>query len=195
VFAPQLTIKDFKDYNLSKDLVLRGKSMLGATLVKAKLLSEDGGGTITFMFNPEKITISSSMELNRDNAARTAKGLPKVTFAYPNPKKITISSIYFDTYETGQSVLPFIAQFENALNFVTAEKRPPTYKFIWGSQEYIRCFIDKLDYDLTMFLPDGTPVRAVINSLTLNEIDESISPAPTSVSNPSATQRGTRSPS
>lgn len=159
------------------------------TLVKAKLTSDDGGEEIEFMFNPSKITIKSSVYINKDKAARTPKGLPKNTFAYPNPKVITISDIRFDTYETGQSVMPYLQKFENALNFVSAEKRPPTYLFSWGSQQYIRCFIEDLSYDLTMFLPDGTPVRAVIGSLTLTEIDESISPGDTSTPQPTEEER------
>lgn len=50
---------------------------------------------------------------------------------------------------------------------------PPVYRFVWGDQVYLRrCFLEKLNYKLTMFLPDGTPVRAVIDSLVLREIDE-----------------------
>ena len=52
-------------------------------------------------------------------------------------------------------------------------KRTPIYRFVWGSQVYLqRCFIAKLNYKLTLFLPDGTPVRAVIDSLTLKKADE-----------------------
>ena len=53
------------------------------------------------------------------------------------------------------------------------DKRTPTYRFVWGDQVYLRrCMVEKLTYKLTMFLPDGTPVRAIIDSLTLKEADE-----------------------
>ncbi|MCY7272909.1 MAG: hypothetical protein LH702_03950 [Phormidesmis sp. CAN_BIN44] len=53
------------------------------------------------------------------------------------------------------------------------DKRTPTYRFVWGDQIYLRrCIVEKLTYKLTMFLTDGTPVRAVIDSLTLKEADE-----------------------
>lgn len=53
------------------------------------------------------------------------------------------------------------------------EGRIPIYRFIWGDQTYLRrCNVEKLVYKLTMFLPDGTPVRAVIDSLTLKKVDE-----------------------
>jgi Contractile injection system tube protein len=48
--------------------------------------------------------------------------------------------------------------------------RPPLYRFVWGDQVYIeKCFVEKLSYKITMFLPNGTPVRAVIDSLTLKD--------------------------
>ena len=51
------------------------------------------------------------------------------------------------------------------------KQRPPVYTFAWGTAtpylEY--CFVEKLSYKLTKFLPDGTPVRAVIDSLVLKQ--------------------------
>lgn len=148
------------------------------SLVKAKLISTDGGGTIEFMFNPNQLGFTQQINLNKSGGARTGRGLPKVDFAYPEPCKLSINDIMFDTYETGESVLSYLAQFQNALNFAESgeanKKRPPTYLFTWGSQQYIRCFITNCTYNLTMFLEDGTPVRAKVN-LSLEEIDESTS--------------------
>jgi hypothetical protein len=50
--------------------------------------------------------------------------------------------------------------------------RPPLFLLIWGSQYYMRCFVESFKYQLTLFLPDGTPVRAVA-TLTLKEVDNS----------------------
>ncbi|NEP76498.1 hypothetical protein [Okeania sp. SIO2G5] len=51
------------------------------------------------------------------------------------------------------------------------QQRTPIYRFIWGNQEnYLPyCTVDSLSYKLTKFLPNGTPVRAEIDSLTLKE--------------------------
>ena len=150
------------------------------SLVKAQLVSSDGGGTIEFMFNPTELNFSQRINLTRGEGARTGRGLPKISYAYPEPCTLSISDILLDTYEQGggKSVLPYLQQFEKALNFAESgdnkEKRPPTYVFAWGSHQYIRCFITSLNYKLTMFLPDGTPVRAKLD-LTLQEIDESTS--------------------
>ena len=149
-------------------------------LVKAKLVSTDGGGTIEFMFNPNQLSFKQRINLTPTQGARTGRGLPKVDFAYPDPCTLSIGDIMIDTYEEGnsKSVLPYIRQYEKAVNFAESgegkQKRPPTYVFTWGNNQYIRCFITDLSYTLTMFLADGTPVRAKL-SLELQEIDESTS--------------------
>lgn len=161
-------------------------------LVKAKLISTDGGGTIDFMFNPNQLTFVQQISLTRDRGARTGRGLPKVNFAYPEPVILTINDVLFDTYEEGKSVLTHLQPFEKAVNFAESgegkEKRPPTYLFVWGDRQYIRCFVTHLTYALTLFLPDGTPVRAKIN-LTLEEIDESTTQPGLGTPQPSASLR------
>lgn len=140
--------------------------------VKAKLIAKDGGETIEFMFNPTELEFSRSMQLDSSRGARTDKGLPKISFAYPEPYSLTIPGILFDNYETGKNVLDsHINKFRKAVEFVGDTERPPVYLFTWGDQQYLRCFVKSLRYKLTMFLPDGTPVRAMVD-LTLEEIDE-----------------------
>jgi hypothetical protein len=51
------------------------------------------------------------------------------------------------------------------------EKRPPIYLFTWGQTAYLRCFVKTFNFRLTMFLPDGTPVRAIVD-LTLEQVDD-----------------------
>ncbi|GEM_PF-633892 len=153
------------------------------TLVKAKLVDAEGGEDLEFMFNPEELSFSQKAKVIPVKGARTPKGLPKVNFAYPDPSVLSIKDINLDTYETGKSVLTYINKFKKAMDFATtgsaANKRPPVYLFTWGSQqypeggdEYIRCSVTDLSYDLTLFLPNGTPVRAKM-SLTLGQVDTS----------------------
>ncbi|MDB9314380.1 hypothetical protein PN462_14810 [Spirulina sp. CS-785/01] len=144
-------------------------------LEKAQLISDESDN-IEFMFNPTELDFSHSNTMQEADGARTEKGLPKVSFSHPNPSKITLKNIYFDTYETGTSVLEHINKFIAALDFATKGtakgKRPPIYTFVWGQNQYLRCFIESLDYTLTRFLLDGTPVQAVIGSLDLKEVDQ-----------------------
>jgi len=166
-------------------------------LVKAKLIPKDSGvKEIEFMFNPTELIFERIVETSDNTGSHTQKeGQPKVSFANINPYKVTINKILFDTYETGENVEKYIAPFKRGVQFddkLVGEKklRPPLYRFVWGGQEYLRsCFIEKLTYKLTMFLPDGKPVRALIDSLTLKEADEEKANLPMSTPAASAAQR------
>ncbi|MEL6332991.1 MAG: hypothetical protein AAFN18_09535 [Cyanobacteria bacterium J06554_6] len=143
-----------------------------STFVKAKLLAQGGGNDIEFMFNPTELTFSRNMQLNCSDGARTDDGLPKVSFGSPETSSTTISGLIFDTYESGQDVIDkHIDKLCQAVEFLDGKERPPIYIFAWGKRQYIRCFVQSLTYRLTMFLPDGTPVRASVD-ITLQEIGE-----------------------
>jgi len=164
------------------------------TPVKAQLIAQGGGENIDFMFNPSELEFSRSMQFNRDQGARTSKGLPKVSFAYPEPYSLNVSNITFDTYESGESVLKHINKLRKSVEFLDSAERPPIYLFTWGGQKYITCFVKSLRYKLTLFLPDGTPVRAVAD-LSLEEVDAT-TPSPalgaSSSSNRSGDSRASR---
>lgn len=63
-----------------------------------------------------------------------------------------------------------VDQYDDYADIPMTSKRPPVYYFIWGSRSYMMCFIQKINYKLTMFLPNGVPVRAIVD-LSLQEVD------------------------
>lgn len=143
-----------------------------STFVKAKLIAQGGGKNIEFMFNPTELSFSRTMNLNSSGGARTDDGVPKISFGSPDPYSLSINGLIFDTYETGENVIDkYIENFRQAVEFLDSEERPPMYLLTWGKQEYLRCFVQSLSYKLSMFLPDGTPVRASVD-ITLQEIGE-----------------------
>jgi Contractile injection system tube protein len=156
-------------------------------LIKAQLIAVDGGtpDNIEFMFNPTQLVFEGAIDTADNPGARSKKtGHPKVSFSGIQPYKLTLNNLIFDTYESGQDVIDtYIEKFRKAIAFVDGKQRPPLYRFSWGgrNQPYFNyCFIERLTYKLTLFLPDGTPVRAVIDGLTLKETDpeEDITPPP-----------------
>ncbi|MDX2241481.1 MAG: hypothetical protein NW224_12420 [Leptolyngbyaceae cyanobacterium bins.302] len=161
-------------------------------LEKAKLTpaASGEGDPIEFMFNPTELAFEETIQTDGSPGVRDEKsGKPKVSFSNIPPHKITVSNIIFDTYEeegTSRDVFEkCIKPFKTATQFVNGKQRPPIYVFSWGNnRKYLEyCFIERLSYKLSMFLSDGTPVRAVINSLTLVEADspaalDSQSPSP-----------------
>ncbi len=162
-----------------------------STLTKAKLLCVEGGAPpIIFMFNPNELKFSEHMNLNPSEGSQSKEGLTKISFANPAPCTLTISNIIINTYEGNDSVMVYLEIFKQSVRFAKsgayAQKRPPVYIFMWGENEPLRCFVESLDYSVTMFKPNGTPVRAKVN-LTLKEVDK-----PTSSPSMSASSEGQR---
>ena len=149
-------------------------------LEKARLFCPDSNELdFQFMFNPDKVQFKEAVQVGESESARTESGRPKVSFEYPKARTVRLKKIMFDTYESGEDIMAvYIDSLRQSVQFQgysTGDSylpRPPIYKFIWGDKDYITCFVEKLDYKLTMFLADGTPVRAEVN-LSLKEVDDS----------------------
>lgn len=147
------------------------------TLEKAKLKAKSGGKDITFMFNPKELSFTAMVETTENSGARsTRSGRPRVSFNNLSARQLSIKEIWFDTYESGKNVIKEHLQiFLDAVKFDKEKnlQRPPTYSFIWGDQIYFDyCFIEQVSYRLTKFLPNGQPVRAVIDALVLKETEK-----------------------
>jgi hypothetical protein len=147
-------------------------------LQKAGLYSLDHNDTIfEFMFNPTELEISRRVNVTENRGARTQnQGIPKVSFAHPNAATISIKNIILDTYERdrnprGRDVGEQIGKLTETVKFIPNKRRPPICIFYWGGINYLRCYVESVNYQLTLFLPDGTPVRAKA-SLTLKEVDK-----------------------
>jgi hypothetical protein len=170
-------------------------------LQKARLFSIDSSQfDFEFLFNPTSLQFKEGVKVKDAEGARTAQGQPKVSFEYPKARTLSLKKLMFDTYEDGANVMDkYVNKLRKAVEFAgfsagsgttstatstatsttsgasaAALPRPPIYMFVWGSQNYLRCFVETLDYTLTLFLPDGTPVRAEVN-LSLKEVDDSFS--------------------
>lgn len=133
-------------------------------LQKAKLISQDDRSEIVFMFNPTELDFQKETVINNSEALRDRDGLNKVSFGGPKPLRLSIGNVIFDTYESGDNVMTkYVDKLLDALEFVPNLERPPIYLFTWGQIQYMRCFILSVGYKLTLFLADGTPVRATAN--------------------------------
>ena len=153
------------------------QSPISGNLEKAKLVALNGEAKdIEFMFNPTELAFEGVVETaDNPGASSESSGKPKISFSNIKAYRITINNILYDVYENSdsqRSVIPYIETFKQATTFVQGKQRPPIYRFMWGSQTHLQyCFIEKLNYKFTMFMRDGTPVRAVIDGLTLKETD------------------------
>lgn len=145
-------------------------------LVKAKLMAYNGESeNIELMFNPTDISFSRTVKWESQRGNRGESLLPKINFSGVEPYKFTLKQLLFDTYETKESIMKkYINKIKKGVETIERQddKRPPVYIFTWGeNREYFHCVITSLTYNLTMFLTDGTPVRAVVD-ISLQEVDK-----------------------
>jgi Contractile injection system tube protein len=143
------------------------------TLVKAMLTTTDAGAVaINFQFNPSSLSFSRSVNWKVEPGAYTTAGFPKVSYSNRGAETLKLSNLWFDTYEyaTKTSVLTLISPIIKSTEIAGSLKRPPVYIFAWGEQ-YLKCVVTNISYELTMFLADGTPVRAKVN-IDLQEVDD-----------------------
>jgi hypothetical protein len=144
-----------------------------ADLVKAKLVANTGEAPdIELMFNPKEISFSRAVNWEKHQGNRGTTLLPKINFSGVEPYKFTLKQLIFDTYETKQSVMQYIGIIKKGVETIEManDKRPPVYIFTWGTV-YFYCVMTSLTYNLTMFLSDGTPVRALVD-ISLEEVDQ-----------------------
>ena len=142
---------------------------------KAKLIvhSDPSGQAkdIEFMFNPSELDFTRQVNWDYDVGNRGTTLLPKVNFSGVEPYSFTLQNLLFDTYETKKSVLK--EHIDNIKKGATARSskrtRPPVYILTWNDS-YFHCVMTSLNYRLTLFLPDGTPVKAIVN-IGLQEVD------------------------
>ena len=145
---------------------------LNKAMLKSK--SQLESKNLVFMFNPKDLSFESTVKTADNPGARsTRSGRPRVSFSDIPPKKLVIKDIWFDSFESRLDVMEtHLIDFIAAVTFSGNRERPPLYEFLWGRTYLDSCFIEQLSYRLTKFLPDGTPVRAVIETLALKETEK-----------------------
>lgn len=125
------------------------------------VLSFGAGSPITASFNPSKLVFSKSASWQAQNAAQ--RDVPELQFTNAEPRTLTIDLI-FDTYEAGQDD---VRQYTDKLFYLTTvekhgeKHRPPVCRLSWGAIGiFFQGVLEQLEQQFTMFLSDGTPVRA-----------------------------------
>lgn len=146
-------------------------------LERAYLIRADGNkqSKITFLFNPKEFSVEKSNQFSDVNVPGLSS--PIIQFIRGNARTITMD-LFFDTYEKKEitdvrQYTDMITGWEEAghsKGLMDIDKdlhAPPVCKFIWGKFQF-KCIIERISKRFTMFLPDGTPVRATLN-VTLKE--------------------------
>jgi hypothetical protein len=152
------------------------------SLAKAAILNIDAGGPpIRCMFNPKEYAFSKSNSWRQGDTK--GSNVPPIEFQSGTPATLTLQ-LLFDTYATGADVrteytdaLWKLMQVDQKLKDKKNNKgRPPFIRFQWGKTWSFEGVIERPGQKFTLFLPDGTPVRAVVDMTIKQSRDESLYP-------------------
>ncbi len=150
-------------------------------LAKATITNLDTKKSIDCMFRPREYTFSKSNSWTQVPAK--GKNTPTLEFGGGQPATLSLE-LFFDTYENGRDVRK---EYTNAIwdltmvnpqtkDAKTHKGRPPICEFRWGSMWSFKAVITQISQKFTLFLPDGTPVRATLNVTFQQVEDEGVFP-------------------
>ena len=117
--------------------------------------------------NPAEYSIASSATFKSNNAPGMPS--PLVQFVSGNPDTLTLD-LYFDTYadEPDKDVREMTEPVRRLTDIDADLHAPPVVRFCWGTSLHFKAVVERVSQKFTMFLADGTPVRATL-SVTFKE--------------------------
>jgi hypothetical protein len=136
-------------------------------LDKATITNLQTGEQIPVMFNPEEY----SLDLGNTFAEIGIPGLQTSPIQYVRGNLRTLTmELFFDTYEQKSDVRNKTRHITALLDKDVNTQAPPILLFSWGSLNF-RCVLESAGQRFTMFLSDGTPVRATL-SVNFKEFEQ-----------------------
>jgi hypothetical protein len=130
-----------------------------AQLSKAVIQNTVTGERIQVMYNPEEFKV----EQGNSFAEIGIPGLNTPPLQYVRGKTRTLSmDLFFDTYETKEDVRRHSGLLVKLLDKLPQTKAPPVLLFSMGQFNF-QCVLTDVTQRYTMFLRDGTPVRAILS--------------------------------
>lgn len=155
---------------------------------KGRILKANAGGSyspvLTCQFNPEQLSFNK--QTNWEHKAVDNQNIGDTTFKSGQPVTLTLD-LFFDTTDTGQDVRQYtkilldLMMVEEANGVggdtsVRVNRPPPSLMFQWGRLSSFAGYIKSVNIKFTMFLADGTPVRARASVILQQHKDEQLFP-------------------
>jgi hypothetical protein len=122
------------------------------------------GKKFSALFNPTEYTLAKANQI----AEAVVPGLEAPILQYVNGNTRTLDmDLYFDTFEEGTDVRSATNNVYQLLYIDPSTHAPPICDISWGSFTFTGV-VDHVSGKFTLFLADGTPVRATL-SVTFKE--------------------------
>ena len=138
-------------------------------LEKAIITPEDGE-SIPVLFNPTQYSLDKGNQIAEIGIP--GLGAPILQYVRGNTQTLTME-LFFDTYEQQTDVRKHTKKIYGLLGIESATHVPPICTFTWGNFNF-RCVLERVGGRFTLFLADGTPVRATLNVTFKEFIDVKI---------------------
>lgn len=140
-------------------------------------------GRVTFPYNPKDFSYTKQAKWER-KAAKGATAAAPPEFNGSEPVKLSVE-VFLDGYESGSDVSADIDTLCSCCrpmeDSITSNKpSPPWVLFGWGSQIHLVGVVNSVAVKITMFAPDGTPLRATCTVAMEEVIPDSFRQNPTS---------------
>jgi hypothetical protein len=146
---------------------------VATTFAKAMITPLDPPGPdIPVLYNPNQYSFEKGVQLAEMGVP--GLGAPILQYVRGNARSLSME-LFFDTYETGEDVRTYTNELYALMNVESETHVPAICRFAWGPGKWgkrdeasFRCIVERVSGRFTLFLPDGTPVRATLN-VTLRE--------------------------
>ena len=148
--------------------------MAQSGLAKAEIVSTESGERVKCLFNPKEYTFSKQ---NNWKDQQTGKNVPQIEFGGGQPATLQME-LFFDTYahfkssgappkdvrkEYTDKIWKLMIVDPKLTDAKNKKGRPPKVIFSWGQTWLFKAVITSITQKFTMFIADGTPVRATLN--------------------------------
>ena len=122
------------------------------------------GKRIEVRFNPNQYSLEKSNQIAEIGIP--GLGAPILQYVRGNTRSLSMD-LFFDTYEQQSDVRKYTDKIYGLLEIDSDTHAPPICKFHWGKFTF-RCVLERVRGKFTLFLENGTPVRATL-SVTFKE--------------------------
>lgn len=141
----------------------KAQKTFGKNLKKAKIIVLEQDLTtkkeIPVLFNPSEYSLSKNNTWKEAN--KRDLNTPMLQFANCECETLSLDLI-FDSYEDRKDVRLHTDEFAGLMHIDPRSHKPYILKFVWGSMVYL-CVLVSVKQTFTLFLSDGTPVRAKLS--------------------------------
>jgi nucleoid-associated protein YgaU len=133
------------------------------------------GDKIEALFNPKEYRISKANVFTE--VAVPGLNSPPLQFGRGNARTLSMQ-LFFDTYtyKGGKNVQDYTDKITNLLQINSELHAPPICRVTWGKNEKLKFIgvLERSEQRFTLFLPNGTPVRATVDVTFKEFVDDQL---------------------